>query len=437
MSGLWILTLCLLLASDVSAEERPEAPPLLTLKEAVEIALSRHPSLLSAQGNSAAQEARLGEARSNFLPQVDVTSAYTRGTANFAPSSQFGSLNRSAASGRSNTSFDNYSAALSLRQRLYDFGKTGSETRTAAERLGASRFDADASRLNVVANVKVSYWSLLETRHLVQVREETVKQFEEHLQQVKGFYQAGTRTRFDVTKAEVDLSNARLDLIKVRNAEEVARMTLANALGVPDKPIEELEDLPNVTPLAISENQAVQEALKNRPELSSLSAQRRAAEASVRSARADHFPVLSGTADYTYRGQDFPLVWNWDVGLALTFPIFSGYLTQSQVAEARANLLVSDANKEVLRQNVLLEVHQTLSNLKEAEERVQTSDVVVRQAEENLALANGRFQAGLGTSVERTDAQVQLANAKTSQIQAMYDYRVAEARLQKAMGRRE
>jgi outer membrane protein TolC len=235
----------------------------------------------------------------------------------------------------------------------------------------------------------------------------------------------------------VDLTNARLELIRARNAEDVARITLANAIGVPDQPIGELEELLNFKKVEISEDQAIEDALKNRPELLSLSAQRRAAEASVRSAKRNHFPVLSGVADYTYRGQDFPLVWNWDVGLNLTFPIFSGYLTQSQIAEARANLLVVGANEEAFRQNVILEIHQAFSNLREAEERVQTSDVVVRQAEENFNLADGRFQAGVGTSVERTDAQVLLTNAKTSQIQALYDYRVAEARLLKAMGRGE
>jgi outer membrane protein TolC len=303
--------------------------------------------------------------------------------------------------------------------------------------LQGSSWDAETSLQAVVVNVKVAYFGLLEARHLVRVNEETVRQFGQHLEQTQGFYQAGTRTRFDITKAEVDLTNARLELIRARNAEDVARITLANAIGVPDQPIGELEELLNFKKVEISEDQAIEDALKNRPELLSLSAQRRAAEASVRSAKRNHFPVLSGVADYTYRGQDFPLVWNWDVGLNLTFPIFSGYLTQSQIAEARANLLVVGANEEAFRQNVILEIHQAFSNLREAEERVQTSDVVVRQAEENFNLADGRFQAGVGTSVERTDAQVLLTNAKTSQIQALYDYRVAEARLLKAMGRGE
>jgi len=431
--ALGFLMIAALFSANVSAAE-PPAVVRLTLQEAVETALSRHPSLLASRGELQIQEARVGQARSNFLPQLKLQSDYSRATANPTPSWLSGSLTRTDPS---NKAYNNYSAGLTLEQLIFDFGKTGASVESARENLRGSDLSEIASRQTVAVNVKVAYFGLLAARRLVQVEEETVRQFEQHLEQVQGFYKAGTRARFDVTKAEVDLTNARLELIKARNTAEVARVTLANAMGVPDRPIGELEDPLTFTKVEISEEQAVQAALANRPELLSLSAQRRAAEASVRSVQRNYFPVLSGIADYTYRGQDFPLAWNWDAGVSLTFPIFSGNLTKSQVAEARANLVVVGANEESLRQNVILEVHEAFSSLKEAEERVQTSDVVVRQAEENLDLANGRFQAGLGASVERTDAQVLLTNAKTSQVQALYDYRTAEARLQKAMGRKE
>jgi outer membrane protein TolC len=432
--GFGLLMIVFLFPGNGIADELPSAVGRLTLQEAVEIALSRHPSLLAARGDLQVQQARVGQARANLLPQLKLQSDYFRATANPTPSRLSGSLTRTDPS---NKAYNNYSAGLLLEQLIFDFGKTGAEVESARENLRGTDLSEEASRQSVVVNVKLAYFGLLAARRLVQVQEETVRQFEQHLEQVEGFHKAGTRARFDVTKAEVDLTNARLDLIKARNAEVVGRVTLANAMGLPDRPIDELEDPLSFKKVEISEDQAVQSALTNRPELLAFSAQRRAAEASVRSVQRNHFPVLFGIADYTYRGQDFPLVWNWDAGLSLTFPIFSGYLTQSQVAEARANLVVIGANEEALRQNVILEVHQAFSSLKEAEERVQTSEIVVRQAEENLDLANGRFLAGLGASVERTDAQVLLTNAKTSQIQALYDYRVAESRLQKAVGRRE
>ncbi len=436
ISSLGLLIL-VLVSTGAFAEDAPGTTHGLTLQEAIATALDRHPNLLAARGTVQAQTARVGEARANFFPQLDLTSDYTRATENAATSSRSSSLTPSTTSGSSSTSFNNYAAGLSLQQRIYDFGKTGAEVTAAKEALDATRWDQETSRQSVVFNVKAAYFGLLKARRLVQVNEETVAQFEEHLQQAEGFYHAGIRTQFDVTKAQVDLTNARLALITARNAAEVARATLANAIGSPDHPIGEIEDVLGFEKVDILADEAIKEGLAHRPDLLSLSAQHRAQEAAVRSATRSDFPVLSGTADYTYRGQDFPLAWNWSAGVNLTVPLFSGYLTRSQIAEARANLAVVSANEETVRQTILLEIQQAYSNLIEAEERVQTSALVVRQAEENLALANGRFQAGVGASLERTDAQVQLTNAKTAQIQALYDYRVDHAQIEKAVGRAE
>ncbi len=402
----------------------------MTLQEAITIGLGHHPSLLAAQGSLQVQQALVGVARSNLLPQLNLGSDYTRATGN---SSRLGTT-PAANSGESSNS---YRANLSLQQLIFDFGKTSADVAAARENMKGSELSKEDSRQTVVVNVKVAYYGLLAARHLLQVQEETVRQSQEHLDQTEGFYHAGTRTKFDVTNAEVTLTNAQLALIKARNLVEVARVTLANAMGVPDQPIGELEELLTFEKVEISEEQALKEGLAARPDLLSLSAQRLGAEASVRSAQRTYFPVLSGIADYGYDGKNFPLVHNWDAGVNLTIPIFSGFLTQSQVAEARGNLLVAGANEEALRQQVILEIHRTFSTLQEAEERVRTSEVVVRQAKENLDLANGRFQAGVGTSIEQTDAQVLLANAKTAQVQALFDDRVAEAALKKAMGRKE
>jgi len=424
---LWTAAWC-----PTAVAEEPSTPSVLTLAEAVRLGLSHQPSLLAARGVTQADQAQVGVARSNLLPTLSVTSNYTQQTSNQYPHPQFGVT---VTTSPTNRSTGNYFNALSLKQLLFDFGKTGAEVDAAKQNMKGSELNEKNSRQSVVLNVKVAYYALLASRHLLQVQDETVRQSQEHLDQTKGFYQAGTRTKFDVTNAEVTLTNAKLDLIRTRNAVEVARVTLANAMGMPDYPIGDLEELLTFQKFEITEAKALQEALSSRPDLLSLAAQRQASEDLVRSAQRGYLPVLSASANYTYGGQKFPLVWNWDVGATLSVPIFSGLLTQSQVAQARANLLVAGANEESLRQDVILAIHASYSTLVETEESVKTAEVVVRQAQENLDLANGRFQAGVGTSIEQTDAQVTLADAKTSQVRALFDYRVAAAALEKAMGR--
>jgi outer membrane protein len=424
---LWTAAWC-----PTAVAEEPSTSAVLTLAEAVRLGLNYQPSLLAARGVTQADQAQVGVTKSNLLPTLSLLSKYTQQTDNPYPHPQVGT---STTSSPTNRSTGNYFNAVSLQQLLFDFGKTSAELESARQNMKGSELNEENSRQSVVLSVKVAYFALLAARHLVQVQEETVRQSEEHLDQAKGFYQAGTRTKFDVTNAEVTLTNAQLDLIKAKNVVEVARVTLANAMGVPDYPIGDLEELLTFQKMEITETRALKEGLENRPDLLALAAQRQAADASVRSAQRSYFPMLSLNADYTYGGQKFPLVWNWDVGATLSVSIFSGFLTQSQVAQARANLMVAGANEEALRQDVILAIHAAYSTLVETEERVKTAEVVVRQAQENLDLANGRFQAGIGTSIEQTDAQVLLANAKTSQIQALFDYRVAAAGLEKAMGR--
>jgi outer membrane protein TolC len=124
----------------------------------------------------------------------------------------------------------------------------------------------------------------------------------------------------------------------------------------------------------------------------------------------------------------------WSVGAQLSVPLFSGYLTKYQVEEARANLDVLAANEALIRQTIYQEVKQAWLNLQEAADRIATAELTVRQATENLDLANGRYAYGVGNPIEVTDALVSVSNAKTAHIAALYDYRLAQASLEKAAG---
>jgi outer membrane protein len=116
--------------------------------------------------------------------------------------------------------------------------------------------------------------------------------------------------------------------------------------------------------------------------------------------------------------------------------IFSGFLTRYQVSEAEANLNAIKADEELLRQKIFLDLQQTYLNLREAEERIPATELAVRQATENLEIARGRYEAGVGSPIEVTDAEVSYANAKASYIQALTDYRIAIADLERAIGKK-
>ncbi len=181
-------------------------------------------------------------------------------------------------------------------------------------------------------------------------------------------------------------------------------------------------------------DEALKKGYERRPDLRSAQSKREAAESSIDLAKKGYYPILTGSAGYGWSGEDFPLDRGWNVGATLSVPLFSGLSTKYQTDEARANLEILKASEDLVRQTVLLEIQQALLNLQEARDRIDVAELEVRQAAENLALARGRYGAGVGSPIEVTDALLADINAKTAHTTALYDYRLAQASLEKATG---
>jgi len=398
----------------------------LTLLRCIETAVKNQPNVMAATNTAYAVESRVGQAEANYYPRVDLSSGYTR----TSPAS--GSTNSFAGAG----AFDQYTASAALRQNIYDFGKTSSKVGVERHNMDASRADIENVLIQVVFNVKQAYYTLLQNIRNRDVARETVGQFKAHLEQARGFYEAGTKPKFDVTKAEVDLSNARVNLIKAENAVKIAKVNLNNAMGVPNAPEYSVEDSLQFEKYEITLEDAMARAFDARPDIKSIISRKKSAQKSLALSESGYYPAITGNAEYNWAGEEFPLQDGWNVGATVVFPLFSGFLTKYQVRESRANIDVTSANEELLRQNVISEVEQAYLFLKEAQETVPAAELALKQAGENLEIANGRYSAGVGNPIEVTDAQVLYSNARTAFIQSLSDYNIARASLEKAMGGR-
>ncbi|KAF0121308.1 MAG: type I secretion outer membrane protein [bacterium] len=417
--SLVLLVFFLFVPFRVGADEIIKKGEVLNLERCVEIALKKQPNIIAAMNIVSINQSRVGQAKANYYPQIDLSSGYSK-------SSPF-----SSASSRSS---DEYSSGVSLKQNIYDFGKTTTRVEIQRLNLDSSRLDLENVSDQIVFNVKQAYYRVLQAKRNRDVAEEAVRQFKKHLEQAKGFYEVGTKPKFDVTKAEVDLSNAKLNLIKAENAIKVSRVILSNTMGMPDATEYSLVDNLTFVRYDITLEDMLKTAYNKRPDLTSILIKKKAAEASIEMSKKDYYPTLSGNATYGRVGERFPLEDSWNVGMTISFPVFSGLSTRYQVEEAMENLNVLKANEEALKQGVVLEVQQAYLNLKDVEERIPTAELIVKQAEENLEMANGRYAAGVGNPIEVTDAEVSLSNAKTAYIQSLYDYKATRASLEKAMG---
>ncbi len=398
---------------------------LLDLNKCILLALSRHPSLAGARGAVAASESRVGQAQANYFPQISASGSYSR-----IKSASTASAGKSLSA----NPHDQYAAGANLSQMIFDFGKTPAQVRIQNLGADASRSDYDSVFSQVVLSVKQAYYGTLQAQKNLEVAVENVRSFELHLQRAKGFFEVGIKPKFDVTKAEVDLSSAKVSLLKAQNALRISRVTLNNAMGMPDAPEYSVQDDMAVIKREIAMPEVLNAAFRNRPDYLASTARMKASEESIGLAQKGYFPVISGNAGYNKTGDEYPKNEGWSAGVAVSVPIFSGFLTKHQVSEARAQFDVVQANREVLRQSIVLEVQSAYMNLVEARERIPAAELTVRQAAENLELASGRYAAGVGSPIEVTDAQVSFAGARLTYNQAVYDYNIAYANLQKAVG---
>ena len=430
---LYLVLLLVLMPYPAGAEDIIKKGEVLNLDRCIEIATQKQPSILAARYTVDINWNRVGEAQSNYYPQLAANAGYSRiKPVSFGTGS--GVVVTSGTPGTSGSSFNEYSGSVSLSQLIYDFGKTSSQVSISKLNLDSSRSDLDTAFEQTAFNVKQAYYGLLQSQRNREVAVDTVKQNEQHLEQAKGFYEVGTKPKYDVTTAEVNLSNAKLGLIKAETSIRIAKVTLDNAMGVTEAPEYSIEDNLAFEKYAITMDEALARAYRDRPDLQSLTAKRNAAEKNIDFQMTGYYPVLTGSAAYNVAGRDFPLDNGWSVGAAISVPIFNGFLTKKQVEEARANLNVFKANEESLQQSILLDVRQSYLNLNDAEQSKVTAELTVQQATENWQIANGRYAAGVGNPIEVTDAEVTLTNAKTSYIQALYNYKIAKANLERDMG---
>lgn len=422
---LLILLLVCLGAFQAGAVEPVSKGETLNLDRCLQLALENQPNIMASNYNVDVYKSQVGQAASYFFPQISAKGSYTR----VKPAAQ-----TSGSLAGANDPFDQYQASLGLTQNIFDFGKVYTGVGIQQLNLVSAKSDLDNTTSQVVFNVKQAYFQLLQAQHNKVIAEESVASYKKHLDQAKGFYKVGTKPKFDVTKAEVDLSNGLLSLVQANNALQLAIVNLNNAMGVPAAPEYQVEDNLSFQPYEISFDDAVNRAYDGRPDLKSLLAKQKAAKKSIYYNTTGYFPSLAGFADYNWSGQDFPLKDGWDAGLMVSFTVFNGLLTQYQINQAKANYNILRSNENLLRQGILLDVQQAHLNLKAASETIPVAELAVKQAKENLELANGRYAAGVGDPIEVTDSELAYNNAQTNYTQALYNYKVAQASLEKAMG---
>lgn len=400
------------------------AESALTLDEALTTALKNHPQILEARENLNGAEAGAGQAMANYYPQISIAADWNRG------SSYLTALQNIRTTEVNST-------ALYLKQTIYDFGRTSGAVDAARGNRDAADKTLRITRQDLTLRIKSAFYLLFASEKQVAAVRQTVKARAQVHGQALEFFNQGVRAKVDVVRAESNLFAAKSALIRAENNLEIARLELANSMGMASLEGRALEEpSPGTSPPLPERNLAQQEAIQNRAELKLLANQKTAANANLKTARGSYLPILSATASIGYADRDFPPAGNiWGVGLNLTMPLFTGFSSVEQVREANAAINAIAARQNSFRLQIIKESEAAWLGVNEASARMVSTAKEVAAANENQMLAEGRYQEGVGSIIEVTDAQSQSLDAQTAHIQAIYDYCTALARLDRAVGK--
>lgn len=415
----------------------------LSLKQAVELALNRHPSAEAARSAVRAAESRIQAARGGFLPKLNYSESFQR-TDN--PVYVFSALLTQArfteghfAIGPLNRPdfLNNFQSRLTLDQVVYDAGQTRLAVRSA--QLGRNLAKEDQRRIEqeIIAGVVRSYFALTLAAESLRVAEEAVRSAEADLQRAQAIRAAGMSTDADVLSIQVHLAAVREQRIRRQAALEVAQAALNEALGLPLDARHQLAT--PLTEAALGElpfEQYEKTGVQQRPEarqaalaVNLAESGREAARAALRPQVVFHSAFETDRQRWVTRGAA-----NWLMTLSLRWNLFNGFADKSRIQESDHLLRRAHAERRRTESLVRLQVHKAYADFKAAAERIEVARAAAAMAEESLRITKNRYEAGLANVTDLLRNETAALEARTRYLAALYDQRVAAVELAQAAG---
>jgi outer membrane protein TolC len=436
------LVVMLMGASALDAQQAPDTVRL-TLEEAVRRSLELGEEMRTARAQVSDARGQIREATADALPEVRGSVVYTRQFASIfqdvGADSTFGPIFANSPFGAANA----WNLEVTIRQTLFAAGKVGAGMRAARAYRTASEEQLVQTQADLTYQVRRAYFDALYASRLVEIAVAGLDQARAHEQEVQRFRLAGTRAEYDLLRAHVDAANQEPIVVTAQNGLDLTLLALKRLVNLP-------ADAPLVLTTRLDSDDATIPVLASDssvagPERASV----RAAEATVgvweeavRAARADRWPSLSVGATFSH--QAFPqevspfdaqFRRSWVADVRLSVPIFLGFRTYGTEERARASLERARAERDEAREMAALEVERAAGEVRRAEALLAAQRATVRQAGRAYRIATVRYTNGMSTQLEVSDARLLAQRAEVNEAQALRDYLVGLAELERALGR--
>ena len=405
----------------------PQGP--LTLLQAITLGRSQGVNAAIARLDVRTAEARVGQRRADLLPSISANGAISGQTLNL---DEFGIPNAVGVT----DPFDLYRLQVRGAQTIFDASVIG-RLRAARDTAVAAGLDAQAAGEIAGATAGLAYLRALSARETVSAREADSTIAAQLLDQARQLVGAGVSPAIDQTRSEVSFGSVRTQLEVARNAADRTQLDLLRALDLPSGTRIELADSlgPGPLDLPLQPDSAASFAREHRSELAAERARTQAAHRSLGAIRAEYLPSLGLTGQYQQSGQHTnDLAGSYTVQLQLTVPILDGFRRQNRVKEQDLRVDIQEIRQRDLVNQVETEARQSVLDVASAQQQVAIARDRLRLAEQELAQAQQRFQAGVAGSVETTNAQSSVIAARDAVIQAQVNFGTARVSAYRALG---
>ena len=431
-TALFALTAVVPAALFAAPEPGREVPPRLDLPGAIGFAIENNFAIRQARERIKQQDGLLIEVRARSIPNAGVSYYYTK-------------FDKKRLEPIQRVSDQDWAVELTVTQSVFAGGSISSSISAQKFRREAALFELRSVINNALFGVRAKFYAVLLAKKKISVAEQSLNLLEEQLKTVQDRYNAGTLSKFDLLRAQVAVANGRPPLIRAKNDFRIAIEEMRQVLGFATVSSDNITKIPeflgelSYEPTVIELPTAIESARANRPELQQLFKLEKAADESVSAARGNYWPSLGIGAGYQIKKSSADNDLNktregWSAMAQGNWAIFDGRATAGKVAQARSVLAQMQLTTAEQQLAIDVEVRRAHSTLQEAAELVTASKAVVEQADESVRLAKARFDAGTATQLDVLQSQVALTEARTNEVEALYNHTVALASLRKAMG---
>ncbi|NCA82529.1 MAG: TolC family protein [Opitutae bacterium] len=417
-------------AGGASGAEEAPARPVFTLRECIDLGLKQAAAARNADRDEQIAGTRIGQVRAQVLPELKAKGGYTR-------------LDEAAAfefdGARVEMGLeDNYSAGVEVSQLLYSGGSVRSALKAATLYREVAQARVRQAKNDLVRDIRTAFNDILLEDEQVKVQAASLAQLEDLLAQAESRHRQQTASEFDVLTARVRVANARPLLIHARKQAELARARFRSLVQL------EAEDFELAGELAFEKSERSLEewqalGLEQRPELVEQRKFLGMWAADIRAERGGYLPQIRAFAGYDGTNPESGSAresweWGWRAGVTAEWDLFDGALRRNRIREKSLELAKAGETLADSERQVALEIQSHYLDQQQAAETVSASRDTVELAEKSLEIARTRYENGLATNLDFTDANLSLSIARLTRLQALHDHLNALARLEQASG---